>query len=213
MNTKAFLLLLLGFLLVGGAIGGAFSGGVALGKSSQKETAQQVLNLPTPTVSQARQTPSGGAVQDQLQVLRQRLQSGELSSEQLQQLQQELRDRLGSVGTGPAAGGGGLFGQGGAAGSGFGFGLSGTIDKVEGSTVTINTPQGPLRATLGPDTAVQKFTVGGIADLTVGTSVRVTGQRGDGGVIQAQSVQIVPADQAELFGGGRGAVPGGRTQR
>ncbi len=48
MKTKAFVLLLVGVLVVGGGIGGAFASGMALGKSQGEESAQKALPALSP---------------------------------------------------------------------------------------------------------------------------------------------------------------------
>ena len=45
MNTKSFLALLIAVLVLGGSIGGAFAGGMALGKSQVEETISQIAGL------------------------------------------------------------------------------------------------------------------------------------------------------------------------
>ena len=45
MNTKSFLALLIAVLVLGGSIGGAFVGGMALGKSQVEETISQIAGL------------------------------------------------------------------------------------------------------------------------------------------------------------------------
>ncbi len=172
MKTKVFMLLLVGVLVLGGGIGGAFASGMAIGKSQGKEAAQKTL----PTLS-----PSG---------------SGQSTQEQLQQLRQQFQGQAGQTGQG-----GGiqrLQGQG---------GLTGTVEKIEGNTLTVNTAQGPLQATIGADTTIQMSVQGTTQDLTAGVRVTVVGQRGDDGNVAATSIIITPAGVDGLLGGG--SNPGG----
>ena len=184
MNTKAFMLLLVGVLVLGGSIGGAFAGGIALGKS-QGETQAQT----TPPTQ-----PGSQSSQQQFDELRQQMQSGQLSQEQLDQFRQQMQGQLGQ-----GAGGMGFAGRG---------GLTGTIEKIEGSTLTVNTAQGPLQATIGADTTIQMFSQGALADLETGIQVTVTGQRAEDGTVEATSVLIAP----EGVGGLPGTFFGGRQQ-
>ncbi|MSQ40056.1 MAG: hypothetical protein EXR55_00010 [Dehalococcoidia bacterium] len=111
---------------------------------------------------------------------------GQLTPEQMQQLRQQLQGQSGQGGFGGFAGRGGL---------------TGTVDKVEGNTVTITTAQGPLQATLSADTTIQKTTVGTVADLTPGLRVTVVSQRGTDGAVTARFIVITP-EGVNLFGGG-----------
>ena len=175
MNTKAFMLLLVGVLLLGGSIGGAFAGGMVLGKSQGEEAAGS--SLPA--------QPGSG--------LRQEFQ-GQLSQEQLDQFRQQFQGQVGQD-----AGGLGFADRG---------GLTGTIEKIEGSTLTVNTAQGPLQATIGASTAIQRFAEGTLEDLLAGVQVTVTGQRGEDGTVEATSILITP----EGVGGLPGTFFGGRQQ-
>ena len=118
---------------------------------------------------------------------------GQLTQEQLDQLREQFQGRLGQ-----GAESEGLAGRG---------GLTGTIEKVEGNTVTINTPQGPLQATIGADTTIQRYTEGTPKDLEEGVQVTVMGQRGEDGTVQATSILITPEGISGFPGG---FFPGGR---
>ena len=193
MNTKAFLLLLVGVLVLGGSIGGAFAGGIVLGKS-QGEEAAPTSPYSLPQSDQTQQLP-GQLSQEQLEQMRQQMQSGQLSPEQLDQFRQQMQDQLGQ-----GAGGMGFAGRG---------GLTGIIEKIEGSTLTVNTAQGPLQATIGADTTIQMFSQGALADMETGIQVTVTGQRAEDGTVEATSILITP----EGVGGFPGTFFGGRQQR
>ena len=192
MNTKAFVTLLVVALVLGASLGGAFAGGIVLGKSQRGEAA---MNGPTsqPTgLSQQQSSQKGDASPGQL---RQRFQAGNLTSEELAQLQQQAQQfRGGGFGVGTGQRGGGF---GGARG-----GLTGTIEKIEGNKVTINTAQGPLQATIGAETAIQMLAQGTFADLIQGLRVTVVGQRGEDGTVTARSIFITPEGTDGFFGGG-----------
>lgn len=84
------------------------------------------------------------------------------------------------------------LGQGsGSQGFGSSSGLTGTIEKVEGDTITVNTPRGPIRATLGQNTLIQKSSLGSPNDLQPGQRVTVVGQRAEDDTIQARSILLI----------------------
>ena len=184
MNTKAFVLLLVGVLVLGGSLGGAFAGGMALGKSQGEAEEESVQPLP----SSLGQQSSGQLGQAQADRMQQRLESAQLSPEDLDQLRQQFQGQLGQGVVGP-----GLLGQG---------SLIGTIEGIEGNTLTVNTAQGPLQATIGADTTIQRFAEGTLADLLEGMQVTVAGQRGDDGTVEARSILVVPAGDVGFPGGG-----------
>ena len=179
MRAKSFMLLVAAVLVLGGSLGGAFVGGIALGKGQGAEAAEiGVMSRPVPGLGQQFSGQSDGA---SLQQLRQRIQSGQATSEELAELRQQF-------------------------GSGQGFrsrgGLSGTIEAIDGNTVTVNTSQGALRATIGAETTIQMLAEGTLADLLEGMRVTVVGQRGDDGSVQASSIFIAPEGADAFFGGG-----------
>jgi hypothetical protein len=77
--------------------------------------------------------------------------------------------------------------------------LTGTIEKVEGATATINTPQGLVQVALGADTTVQRLTSGAVGDLKVGAQVTVFGQRSEDGTVVARTVLLVPEGDGGFF--------------
>jgi hypothetical protein len=175
MNTKSFVSLIVAVLVLGGSLGGAFVGGIALGKSQAEAATPSIA--PLSATDQQDQT-----TQEQLDDLRQRIQSGEFNPDQFRQQFQ------------------GQFGRGGGGGGFGGGGLTGPIEEILGDTVTVNTSQGPLLASIGPDTTIQLFTEGTLADLLVGMNVTVIGQPGEDGTVQATSIVLVPEDGTGFFG-------------
>jgi hypothetical protein len=89
-------------------------------------------------------------------------------------------------GTGTGAGG-----FGGGAGFGGPGGAAGTIQSVDGSTLTIQGRQGTQKVTLGSGTTVRKYATGSKADLKTGASVIVSG--GQNGA--PRTVTVLPAGQ------------------
>ncbi len=139
MNTKAFSVLLVFVLVLGGGLGGAFAGGVALGKSQSDDVGLGGSSAPLPFNPQ--QGPSGQAGQQPTDQVRQQFGSGQPSPQDLEQLHQRFQS--GEINPEHLDGlrqqFSGRFGQGFPSGGG----LTGTIAEIEGDTVTVDTPQGP----------------------------------------------------------------------
>ena len=195
MNTKGFILLIVAVLVLGATIGGSFIGGLTVGKNQEAEAAPS--NLPAqPSTTVGPQT-SGLTDGQTLADLRERVQSGEIDQDDLAQLREQFQGRLGQ---GPGGGGFGRFAGGG--------GLTGTIEKVEGNTVTVNTPQGSLQATVGPETTIQKTTEISLEDLIEGMRLTVSGEPGEDGAVQATTIFVFPEGAGGFGGGGFGGGAG-----
>ena len=197
MNNKLFVGLLIGILVVGASVGGAFAGGIAYGRGQEDTTPVVAASaLPSPSGSQVGAGPPGGA---DIADLRQRLQSGNATPEELQQLRERFQGQDGGGRQGGFGGGGGFrFGGGGA--------LNGTIESVVDGVLTVNTQQGPLQATLGADTVIRSVVEVSVEDLVPETRVTITGQRSEDGTFEASSVLITPVGLGPVDVGG---VPGG----
>ncbi len=186
MTRSSFTLLIGVVVALGISIGGAFVGGIALGKSQDAEAAQATPEVPAPSGGFRQPDGADAASLDQL---RQRIQSGDATPEELAQLRQQGQF------------GGGGFGGGRLGGGDFGRGLTGTIDAVDGNVITVDTPQGPLQATVTDETTIQVFSEGSLADLLEGLRVTVIGQRQDGAV-EASAILLLPQEGEGFFGGG-----------
>ena len=164
MSNRPFVLLVVAVLVLGGSLGGAFAGGVAVGRG-------QDVVASTNTLEQQPIDPD------------------QLTQEQLRQLREQFQGRFG----GGEGGGGGFRGDDGFGGRGrLGGGLTGTIDSIDGVIITLDTAQGPLSAILSADTTVQMFVEGASSDLELGMRVSVTGRRADDGTVEAATVLITP---------------------
>ena len=194
MSTKGFMALIAGALLFGGSIGGAFFGGLALGKSDEAEAVE------------AAPTQSAATGQLSLAQLQEQLGSGQLTQEDLAQLRQQFGGQTRQGGTGSFRGG---FGGGGFAGGFAGAGLTGAIESIQDGTLTVNTAQGPLQASIGPDTVIRTLAEISPDDLTTGMQVTITGERGEDGIIRAVSITLVPEGEAFPLGGFGGRRGGG----
>ncbi|HAL47174.1 MAG: hypothetical protein FI707_08390 [SAR202 cluster bacterium] len=207
MNNKLFVVLIVGMLVVGLGMGGAFAGGVAYERGGE-ETPLVVAapELPSPSGTSYDALPVDA---DQAAALRDQLQSGNLSPEQLQEIRQQFQGRGGASGPG----GGGFGGAGGFAGGYVGSGnLIGTVDAVADNVITLNTAQGPLQVTLGPDTVIRDFVQVNPEDLVIDASVTVTGERSEDGGFDAVSIFITPEDLGLGGFSGFGGFRGGRGQ-
>ncbi len=134
--------------------------------------------------------------QEELQQLRARLQSGELSAEEQQEAIQRLRAQFGG------GQGGGGFGAGGGAQA------VGTIESVAEGSVTVTTELATVTANLGENTNISITSILEPAALTEGAQVLVVSERVDA-TTSARVITVVPEGQVG-FGRGRGAGQAGQ---
>ena len=104
-------------------------------------------------------------------------------------------------------------GPGSRAGSPPGGGLTGTIQQLDGGALTVTTSQGEAQVTVAGSTTIHQVVPATGEDLSAGETVRVIGQRGDDGTIEAQSIIIIPEGAANLFSAGGRRGEGQRGQR
>ncbi len=136
--------------------------------------------------------------QEELQQLRQRLQSGELSAEERQEAIQRLRAQFGG-------------GQGGPGGFGGGGGTQaiGSIEGISGNTITVATELAPITASVGEDTIIRITSILEPAALTEGAQAMVVSERVDGSTL-ARVITLIPEGQGG-FGRGRGGFGGAQA--
>ena len=177
MGNKAFLVFIAAAIVLGVGLGGTFAAGVAVGRSQDSGQAanETSTDIPAFTPPSAPAFAPPGA-QGGLQ---------EIRPEQLEQIRQQFGED-----------GGFPFG-GGALGA---RALTGDIESIDGNVITVNTPQGPLQATLSDDTGIQVFSEGAPQDLEAGQQVIIRGERNEEGVMEAIEVLVTP--EGDLFGGG-----------
>ena len=206
--NKAFSLFLMVALILVGSLGGAFASGVALGKT-QGETPSEAQAAGS--FSQGPGERSGG---DRPQGRGQGARSGGgferggqgAGSGGDQRIGQSGPESRGSRqgegnrqgfdggfrgGPGEDSGGGGRRG---------GRGVGGAIESIEGNTLTVTTPRGPVTVTTGGDTTVRKIVDGSLEDLEQGAQIRVTGQRDEEGIVKATSITLIPEGAQEFIG-------------
>ena len=80
-------------------------------------------------------------------------------------------------------------------------GTIGTVVKVEGNVVTLNTLTGTVIVNIGNSTSIQKMAEGSLADISPGENITVSGNKNAGGSIQARSVTIMSGFALPPFGG------------
>ena len=172
MSNKAFLLLAILAIALGGALGGILI--VVLDDTGDE-------SLPIASI------PSPGGTGDRpnlerLSELTQRVEEGDASSEDLEQLGELVAQFPG----GPPAGA--------SLGGGSDASMIGTVQTLEGGSLALNTPVGPLEATVGDDTAILSIAEaeGALEDLTSGLRVTLTGERNEEGLLEATSVRVIP---------------------
>ena len=191
---------------------------LACGSSEQEvspTTAQvaDVSQFPTPTRSQAEPQPTsppavaqvqtsqdvGGSndeqapmTEEEIQDLRQRLQSGELSEEEAQQAFQRLRSQFGD-------------GRGGPGGSQ----VAGSIESLEESSLTVATDVASVSVNVGADTVIRITSVLEPTALADDTQVMVVSERLEGKTL-ARVITIIPEGQTGFRGGGLGRLGGGQ---
>ena len=210
--TKAFMGFLVAALVLGVALGAAFAGGVAFGKSQGDDTGQPQafgrfqqgegaqpggqFNRPGQGQPPAGVRPEGSSGRA----------TGQGSSNGPADMPPTGEQRDGRN-DGPA------FQRGERQGAGVGRpgspSVFGTIQSVEGTQLTVETRQGATNVSVGPDTRVYRLVEASTDDLQPQAQVRATGPRSDEGLVEAASVVIVPeGGQDALFpGGGRRPSP------
>ena len=190
MSTRAFIVLIVAAMLFGGALAGAFIGGTFVGEGRAETQPEDGELLMT-----GRSIDTG-----ELEALRRELGTGaKLDDQSVQQMRAQMRSMA--------------SGKEGAASLMLG-GVAGSITAVDGSKLTVDTPDGPVTVTLGDDTTLHQVAEIGPDDLEAGSFVTVMGPRGDSGDVEAQTITVIPEGvdfQLPGLGGGMGdaiTIPG-----
>ena len=170
----------------------------------QPEPTQPVAAAAVQTQSEDSDSESEAAAvepmsQEELQQLRQRLQSGELSAEERQEAIQRLRAQFG----------GGQGGQGGFGGGG-GTQAIGSIESINGNTLAVTTELATISATVGENANIRITSVLEPAALTEGAQIMVVSERVDGSTL-ARVITVVPEGQGGFGRRGAGGGQGGQA--
>ena len=172
MTNRAFFLLAVLALVLGGALGGILL--VVLDDTDED---------PTPIASIAGPGGAGdGPDFERLTELTGRVESGDFDPEDLEELGELAAQFPGAV-----SGGAPLSGADGPS-------MIGTVQGLDGNSLVLNTPVGPLEATVGDDTSILSISEaeGTLEDLTSGLRVTITGERNEEGLLEATAVRVVP---------------------
>ncbi len=233
--TKSFLILLVLVLILGVGLGGSFVGGVALGRSQQAESNDSL----SPRLGSGDQLRGGGPGADgpgqgrrgQQGNARNNGEAGGQAAAPPDTTDENARNAAGPPASAPPDGADrdaqvsspdGSPGSsdnadapepGSRASSPTGDGLTGTIQQLDGGALTVTSPQGEAQVTVASSTTIQQVVPATAEDLSAGETVRVIGQRGDDGTIEAQSIIIIPEGAANLFSASGRRGEGQRGQR
>lgn len=77
----------------------------------------------------------------------------------------------------------------------------GTVEKVEGSVITLKTTTGTVTVNIGNSTLIQKMSEGSLADISTGENIAVSGSKNADGSIEARSITITSSFTLPSFGG------------
>ncbi len=164
-------------------------------------TRSQAEPQPTspPVVTQAQTTQGAGAdseqapmTQEEIQELRQRLQSGQLTEEEARQAFQRIRSQFGDGPGGPG-----------------GSQVAGSIESIGENTITVATDLASVSVNVGADTIIRITSALEPTALTDDTQVMVVSERQDGKTI-ARAITIIPEGQTGFRGAGLGRLGGGQ---
>ncbi len=208
MNTKGFLLLIVTVVVIGGSIGGAFTGGLAVGRAQSDDAVPETAFLQqrfgggqiSGEGFQSDGRPGGAFTGGGLQGG----QTGGSSSNGFPSggEGQSSEDNDAPTGIDAGAFGAGAFGGRG----GFGGILTGTVSTVDGNVFTVTTDTGETQVNLEDGSTIQVYAEGTASDLSSGDRVLVivSGDIESGEPVSAVSVVVNPPEGGGIFGGGFG---------
>ena len=172
MTNRAFFLLAVLALVLGGALGGILL--VVLDDTDEDLT---------PIASIAGPGGAGdGPDFERLTELTGRVESGDFDPEDLEEMGELAAQFPGDFsGRAPLSGADGPS-------------MIGTVQTLDGNSLVLNTPVGPLEATVDDDTSILSISEaeGTLEDLTSGLRVTITGERNEEGLLEATAVRVVP---------------------
>ena len=200
MNAKPFILAVAAVVVLGIIIGGAFFGGVALGRTQaeSEEPEMSFIQAPSAQGGLAAGGAGGEVSQAQIQELRQRAQSGEITPEENQRIRAQIAQ----------TGGGTVAGAPGAAPAEAGGRVTGTVKSVKDGVMTVETFQGTVTVNVGADTTIQGLTEVPLSDVEVDSMAVVVGESTESGELDASSVIVLPEGVLPGAGGFRRAGAG-----
>ena len=205
LSLLAGLLILLSILACSSSEEGNSPAAAQVAEMSQFPTPTRSLAEPPPTsqpeIAQVQTSQNAGDAdgeeaplsEAELQQLRQRLQSGELTEEEARQAFQRLRAQFGDGPGGPG-----------------GSQVAGSIEGIEESTFTVTTEVASVSVSVGADTIIRVTSVLEPTAMSDGSQVMVVSERLEGKTL-ARVITIIPEGQAP-FGRGQGAFGGGQAR-
>ena len=205
LSLLAGLLILLSILACSSSEKGNSPAAAQVAEMSQFPTPTRSLAEPPPTsqpaIAQVQTSQNAGDAdgeeaplsEAELQQLRQRLQSGELTEEEARQAFQRLRAQFGDGPGGPG-----------------GSQVAGSIEGIEESTFTVTTEVASVSVSVGADTIIRVTSVLEPTAMSDGSQVMVVSERLEGKTL-ARVITIIPEGQAP-FGRGQGAFGGGQAR-
>jgi hypothetical protein len=176
MKRKHFVMTVVTLLALG-AMSGSLA--AALTSNGEDDTSIDSVVIPGgavaqgPGAAQPEDAASEGLALPDREELLSRIQSGDISQEELARLREQFQGQR----DGPAAPVGGP--------------QVGTIVSIDGNTIALQTGQGEVQATLSDQAVIREFTAGSLEDLVVGQPISIIGQRGETGVT-ARIIIAVP---------------------
>ncbi|MBC8280705.1 MAG: hypothetical protein H8E48_07970, partial [Chloroflexi bacterium] len=197
MSTKGFLLLLVTVIAIGGSIGGAFVGGLALGRS-QNDDSGSIESLIQERFGG--QIPSGGSQGDGFQG----------GSGQFGGAPSDSPESGGETGSLPRFGEGGFTRPDGSQVTVNTNAFNGTVSNLDGHLLTVTSGENENQVDLSENSSIQKFGVADPEDIAQGDQVLViaSGDLESGGPVDAVSVIVNPPQAGGTFGGGFGGRGG-----
>ena len=172
MSNRAFLYLAVLAIALGGALGAILIVVIDDGD----EGSLPIASIPSSS------SAGDGPDFERLSQLTGRVASGDVDSEDLEELEELVAQFPGGPDAGVPLGGDD------------GPSMFGTIESLNGADLSINTPIGPLQVTVGEDTSITSIseTEGTLEDLTEGLRLTLTGERNEEGLLEATSVRVIP---------------------
>ena len=165
----------------------------------QPEPTQQVAAAAVQTQAEGSESESEAAEvepmsQEELQELRDKMRSGQLSEDEMAEAVQRLRAQFGG-----GQGGGGFGGGGGTQ-------AVGSIESIDGNTIAVTTELATISANVGENANIRITSILEPTALTDGAQVMVFSERVEGSTL-ARAITIIPEGQ-----GGFGRARGGGGQ-
>ena len=182
--TKNFLTLAVILLLFGGSVGGAFIGGIEVGKNQSESSINNnegLIGLNSSTQTRINQLPEDsqnlrGQLRERIEQARES--DGTLSPEIAERLRQEFLTGMGEgEPTNPSVRGG----------------ITGNVENITDNSFFVDTNQGSLQVRIIEKTNIFRLTLQEPTSITLEDLVLVNGERAEEGGLLANSVVIAPA--------------------